>query len=135
MLVSIAYGRDIEAVVDTCIQLRRRGMHVFIGDNRGFARTLRGAKSKGIEIFADLLGFLPMEAIVTATKHGGEIIAMGGELGMIKPGCLADILLVDGDSAANDRIPQDKTRLLATIKDGKLHKKSWVSEQRRRLIA
>ena len=33
---------------------------------------------------------------------------MGNELGMIKPGYLADLLLVDGDPVANVRVLQDK---------------------------
>ena len=47
------------------------------------------------------LGFTPMEAIVSATKLGGEIMMQGGELGQIKDGYLADLLLVDGDPLSN----------------------------------
>ena len=54
--------------------------------------------------FVDLLGFSPMEAILAATKLGGEIMGMGDELGQIKPGYLADMLLVDGDPIANIRV-------------------------------
>ena len=69
-----------------------------------------------------MLGFSPMEAILAATKYGGEIMGMGNELGMIKEGYLADLLLVDGDPIADVRILQDKNRLLAIMKDGKFHK-------------
>ena len=41
---------------------------------------------------------------------------------MIKQGYLADLLLVDGDPAADVRILQDKTRILAIMKDGEFHK-------------
>ena len=47
---------------------------------------------------------------------------MGNELGMIREGFLADLLLVDGDPIADVRILQDKNRLLAIMKDGKFHK-------------
>ena len=55
-----------------------------------------------------MLGFSPMEAILAATKYGGEIMGMGDELGMIKEGYLADLLLVDGDPVADVRILQDQ---------------------------
>ena len=47
--------------------------------------------------FVELLGFTPMEAIVGATEWGGEIMGMGDELGQVREGYLADLLLVDGD--------------------------------------
>ena len=53
---------------------------------------------------------------------------MGNELGQIKEGYLADLLLVDGDPIANVRILQDKDRLLAIMKDGKFHKKPQMQE-------
>ena len=64
----------------------------------------------------------PMEAIQAATKYGGQIMGMGNELGMIREGYLADLLLVDGDPIADVRILQDQKRLLAIMKDGKFHK-------------
>ena len=59
---------------------------------------------------------------MAATKNGGQIMGMGDELGMIKEGFLADMLLVDGDPIANVRILQEQHRLLAIMKDGRFHK-------------
>ena len=59
-----------------------------------------------------------MEAIVAATKFGGEMMMMGGELGQVRTGYLADLLLVRGDPLADIRILQDKRRLLMVMKDG-----------------
>ena len=70
-----------------------------------------------------MVGMSPMEAIVAATGYGGQIMGMGDELGQIKEGYLADLLLVDGDPLADVRILQDKNRLLAIMKDGKFHKR------------
>ncbi len=133
--VTIAYERELEAAVETCRKMHRRGIRVLIGGDYGFAWTPQGTNAKDIETFVDLLGFSPMEAILAATKYGGEIMGMGSELGQIKPGYLADLLLVDGDPVANVRILQDKTRLLAIMKDGKFHKAPKMNEQRRRLTA
>jgi imidazolonepropionase-like amidohydrolase len=133
--LTIAYERELEAAVETCRKMRRRGIRVLPGGDYGFAWTPQGTNAKDLETFVELLGFSPMEAIISATKFGGQIMGMGDELGMIKPGYLADMLLVDGDPVANIRILQDKTRLLAIMKDGKFHKAPKMNEQRRRLIA
>jgi imidazolonepropionase-like amidohydrolase len=133
--VTIAYERELAAAVETCKNMHRRGIRVLIGGDYGFAWTPQGTNAKDLETFVDLLGFSPMEAIIAATRYGGQIMQMGDELGMIKPGYLADMLLVDGDPIANIRILQDKTRLLAIMKDGKFHKAPRMNEQRRRLTA
>ncbi len=59
---------------------------------------------------------------MAATKLGGEIMMMGNELGQIKEGYLADIILVDGNPLADVSILQDASRLLGIMKDGSFHK-------------
>ena len=63
-----------------------------------------------------------MEAITAATKLGGEIMMQGGELGQIKPGYLADLLVVDGNPITDIGILQDAQNFLAIMKDGTFHK-------------
>jgi imidazolonepropionase-like amidohydrolase len=60
-------------------------------------------------------------------------MGMGDELGQIKEGFLADLLLVDGDPIADVRILQDKNRLLAIMKDGVFHKDPRKGPARGRL--
>jgi imidazolonepropionase-like amidohydrolase len=48
---------------------------------------------------------------------------MGHELGQVREGFLADLLLVDGDPLADLRILEDRDRLLAIMKDGAFHKR------------
>jgi imidazolonepropionase-like amidohydrolase len=46
----------------------------------------------------------------------------GGELGQIREGYLADLVLLDGDPLANIAVLQDEARLLGVMKDGVFHK-------------
>ena len=46
----------------------------------------------------------------------------GHELGQVKEGFLADLLLVDGDPLANLAVLEDSQRLLGIMKDGAFHK-------------
>lgn len=133
--VTVLYERELEACIDTMKRMHRRGIRICIGGDYGFAWTPQGTNAKDIQTFVEVLGFTPMEAIQAATKYGGQIMGMGGEIGLIKEGYLADLLLVDGDPLADVRILQDRNRLLAIMKDGKFHKAPRMNESRRRLIA
>jgi imidazolonepropionase-like amidohydrolase len=59
---------------------------------------------------------------VAATRHGGEIMGKPGELGVVKAGALADLLLVDGDPLADITILQNREALRLIMKDGAVHK-------------
>jgi imidazolonepropionase-like amidohydrolase len=63
-----------------------------------------------------------MEALLSATKFGGQVMMRGHELGQVKQGFLADLLLVDGDPLADIALLQDKRRILAVMKDGEFHR-------------
>jgi imidazolonepropionase-like amidohydrolase len=81
-------------------------------------------------LFVDVLGFSPMETLVAATRHGGEIMGRPHELGQVKPGFLADLLLVDGDPLADIKCLQSQDALLAIMKDGRLHRAPAGKESR-----
>jgi imidazolonepropionase-like amidohydrolase len=63
-----------------------------------------------------------MESLLAATKLGGQIMMRGDELGQIREGHLADLLLVDGDPVASIAVLQDGARLLGVMKDSVFHK-------------
>jgi imidazolonepropionase-like amidohydrolase len=65
----------------------------------------------------------PLEILRSATLVGAEIIRMEGKLGVIEPGALADLLVVDGDPLQDLGLLQDQgTHLSLIMKDGWLHK-------------
>ncbi|HXS42310.1 MAG TPA: amidohydrolase family protein [Stellaceae bacterium] len=103
-------------------ELRRRGIRVLPGGDYGFPHNPIGRNARDLELFVTKLGFTPEEALMSATKWGGEIMGMGDELGLIEPGYLADLLLVDGDPVKDISILQDRAKLLMIMKDGAYHK-------------
>jgi imidazolonepropionase-like amidohydrolase len=103
-------------------RLHKRGIRLLPGGDYGFPTNPIGRNAHDIELFATLFGFSPAEALSAATKLGGEIMGMADELGLIKPGYLADLLLVDGDPLRDIALFQDPDRLLMIMKDGKYHK-------------
>jgi imidazolonepropionase-like amidohydrolase len=113
---------DLALTIECMIDLKKRGVRVLPGGDYGFMWNPHGRNARDLRFFVDLLGFTPMEAIVGATKWGGEIMGMGHELGQIKAGYVADLLVVDGDPLADLAILEDATRLAGIMKDGVFHK-------------
>src|SRR6185436_4048629 len=91
---------DLQSTIDCMKSLKARGVKVLPGGDYGFMWNPHGNNARDLTYFVELLGFTPMEAIVGATKWGGEIMGMGDELGLVRKGFLADLLLVDGDPLA-----------------------------------
>ncbi|HEV7933137.1 MAG TPA: amidohydrolase family protein [Actinomadura sp.] len=118
----VGYKRELEIAIEGLREMHRRGVRVLPGGDYGFAWTPHGTYARDLEHFVKLLGFTPMEAILSATKLGGEIMDRSGELGQIRSGYLADLLLVDGDPLADIGVLQDRDRLTAIMKDGRFHK-------------
>jgi len=118
MAESRGLGEEYRRGIQNMKLLKRRGVRVLPGGDYGFAWNRNGRNARDLEHFVTLLGFTPMEAIVAATRQGGEIMMRGHELGQIREGFLADILLVEGDPLQDIRVLQDAKRLIGIMKDG-----------------
>jgi imidazolonepropionase-like amidohydrolase len=133
--VKFALRRELETASEAMRALKQRGVRVLPGGDYGFAWNPIGRNARDLEHFVTLLGFTPLEAIVAATKLGGELMMQGDELGQVKEGFLADLLLVDGDPAKDVRLLQDRDRLLAIMKDGVFWKRPAAAAAARRIAA
>lgn len=69
-------------------------------------------------------GMTPMQAIVAATRMGAQCMSLGSEVGVLREGMLADMLVVDGDPLQDITILQDRARLRLILKDGEIIKNS-----------
>ncbi|MFN0039013.1 MAG: amidohydrolase family protein [Burkholderiales bacterium] len=132
---SMGIRRELDVACKNMKELKRRGVRVLPGGDYGFAWNPIGTNARDIEHFVNLLGFSPMDAILSATKLGGEIMMAGNEMGQIKSGYLADMILVDGNPVANVKLLQDASKLLMIMKDGQFHKEPRVEAQSQRQIA
>jgi len=112
--------RGIELGQKVIPEMRKRGIRVLPGGDYGFPYNPHGRNARDLEHFVNLFGFSPTEALVAATKQGGELVDW--DVGQIRRGYLADILLVEGDPTHDVRILQDRTNLAAIMKGGHFHK-------------
>ena len=118
----MGYFAELEAAIESMKAMRKRGIRILPGGDYGFAWTPHGTNAKDLEYFVRHVGMTTMEALLSATAWGGPVMRMGDQLGQLKEGWLADILLVDGDPLADITVLQKKERLLAVMKDGEFHR-------------
>ena len=55
-----------------------------------------------------------------ATVHGADLLGQADDLGVIEPGRLADLVVVDGDPLADISVLGEPANIKAVYKDGKL---------------
>jgi imidazolonepropionase-like amidohydrolase len=106
--------------------LKAAGVKVLIGGDYGFPFNPNGRNARDLAHFVEYYGFTPAEALVSATRLGGEL--MGLDVGEVREGFLADLLLVDGDPTQDVAILQDATRLAMIMKGGALYKAPATAE-------
>ena len=128
----MGYHRELEAAIESLKKMHKRGIRILPGGDYGFAWIEHGTNAKDLEYFVKYLGFTPMEALIAVTKLGGQIMMRGDELGCVKEGYLADLLLVDGDPLADITVLQDQSRILAVMKDGAFHKEPDIRDAQTR---
>jgi imidazolonepropionase-like amidohydrolase len=113
---------ELAATVDVMGTLKKRGVRVLPGGDYGFPFTPHGTYARDLALFVKVLGFTPMDTLVAATRLGGELMGRPGELGVVKAGALADLLLVDGDPLADIAVLQERSALRMIMKGGAWHK-------------
>lgn len=106
--------------IENMIELTKRGVRVLPGGDYGFAWNPIGTNARDMEHFVKLFGYSHLQAIKSATQYGGQLMKL--DVGLIKEGYLADILLVDGDPSKDVSLLQDEGNLVAIMKDGSFHK-------------
>lgn len=74
------------------------GAPIAMGTDKGTRLNFHesGNHVRELEIFIEL-GMTPMEAIVSATRRGAELLGLEDEFGTIEAGKLADVIVVDGN--------------------------------------
>jgi imidazolonepropionase-like amidohydrolase len=121
---AIAMGArgGLDAMIRLMPEMKRRGIRVLPGGDYGFPYNVIGHNARDLQIFVEQFGFTAAETLVAATRHGGELMDM--DVGEVKAGKLADLLLVEGDPLDDITILQDKHAIPIVMKDGAFHRKT-----------
>jgi imidazolonepropionase-like amidohydrolase len=112
----------LEGMIEIYPEIRKRGIRALIGGDYGFPNNPIGRNARDLQLFVEQLGYTPVEALVAATQYGGQLMGMGDELGLLRAGYLADLLVVKGDPTTDVTLLQDGDNLVHIIQAGKAHK-------------
>ncbi|TPT03766.1 MULTISPECIES: metal-dependent hydrolase family protein [Acinetobacter] len=118
----MGYKRELEVASETLSKMHKRGIRVLPGGDYGFAWMPHGTNAKDLEYLVKYVGMTPKEALISATKYGAELMMRPNDLGQIKEGFLADIILVDGNPIENLALLQNPEKILMVMKDGEIYK-------------
>lgn len=96
------------------------GVPLLTGSESGFALTPYGHwHTREIELFVEVLGLTPLQALNCATEQGAIAMRMPGELGVLKAGARADVLVVDGAPDHDVTVLSDPNNLKHVISRGR----------------
>jgi imidazolonepropionase-like amidohydrolase len=112
------YPVELTASIDGLGKLHANGVRLVAGGDFGHQWTRHGTYAAELASYVELLGFSPLEALVTATANAGPLV--GEQLGQVAPGFLADLVVFDGDPTADIRLLLDPDRIGAVVKGGQL---------------
>jgi imidazolonepropionase-like amidohydrolase len=97
-----------EASGERLARARKAGVKVATGSDAGFMLAHGTTNAREIELLVRG-GYSPLEALAAATSVGADLMEI--DAGRLKPGKLADIVLVKGDPLADIRILQQRENL------------------------
>ena len=101
---------------------RGRGISVMSGSDTGNASAFSHGRwhGKEAELLVKEVGMPPMEAIVANTSRNAWLMGLEGEVGVIAPGKLADIVIWNSDPLADITVLQRPSEISTIIKDGRV---------------
>ena len=81
-----------------------------------------GNYGRELAFYADIDGLSPADVLTWGTKNAGQLLVDPPErVGVVEPGALADLIVVDGDPLADPTLlARPQTALRAVIRDGAL---------------
>ena len=112
------HKETLEGGAESARKILKAGGRLGMGGDYGFAWNPHGDYARELSFFVNYVGFTPLETIKCATKTGGEILGRGQEIGTLEAGKLADVLVVDGDVAADISLLEKRERFIAVMQGG-----------------
>lgn len=116
-----AFKREVDAAQVGLAKAYRAGVRLIAGSESGWSPVPYGQwHAHEMQIFVDLLGLTPLEAIHCGTLAATTCLRrFGHEVGKLEAGRLADIIVVNGDPTHDIKVLQRKSLLDLVFKGGR----------------
>ena len=115
-----AMAADIEQALAVLPTANKAGVKLLCGDDYGAISLPHGRYADELEFYVKEAGIPALDVIRWATRNGADLLGRAHELGSVREGYLADLLVVDGDPLSEIAVLQDREKLLAIMKGGTL---------------
>jgi len=112
------HQETLDGGAESARRILRAGGRLGMGGDYGFGWNPHGDYARELTFFVKDVGLTSLEVITCATKTGAEIMGRSHEFGTLEPGKLADVLIVDGDVAADIALLEDRKKFIAVIQGG-----------------
>jgi imidazolonepropionase-like amidohydrolase len=116
----------LRAQLDQSFQMirnaRDRGIPILSGSDTGNGSAFHHGRwhGKEAELFVKEVGMTPVEAIAANTSRNAGLLGLAGELGVVAPGMLADIVIWNRDPVADITVLQSSDEIALIVKDGRI---------------
>jgi imidazolonepropionase-like amidohydrolase len=114
--------RHFDLLCELMHKARKLGIKLLVGTDTGNNTFMRYGElhAKELEIFVKYGGYSPLEAISAATRDNAFAVGLEGQAGVLEPGKLADLIVLDRDPLADITVLQGGKHLTRVIKDGRI---------------
>jgi len=100
----------------------KAGVKLLLGDDFGAIPLEHGEYADELDFYVNVAGIPPLDVLRWGTRNGAALMGRGHELGAVKAGALADLVVVDGDPLADIRVLRQSERIVAVLKGGRFEK-------------
>jgi imidazolonepropionase-like amidohydrolase len=115
-----AFKREVDAAQAGLTKAYKAGVPIIAGSETGWSPIPYGEwHAYEMQIFVDLFGFSPIEAIHSNTLAASQVLKRyRGKVGKLEPGRYADIIVINGNPTEDISVLQKKSRLDMVFKGG-----------------
>lgn len=110
------YRVELDAQIAAVKAFADAGVKIVAGGDFGHQWTKHGTYAAELQRYVDQCGLSPVAALHTGTRNFAGLLKM--DVGEIREGALADLVMVDGDPTEDIAVLQDPDRRRAVMKDG-----------------
>jgi len=113
-------GAQLDQSFQMIRNARDRGIPILSGSDTGNASAFHHGRwhGKEAELLVREVGMTPAEAIAANTSRNAGLLNLAGELGVVAPGMLADIVIWNRDPVADITVLQRPDEIALIVKDG-----------------
>jgi imidazolonepropionase-like amidohydrolase len=130
-LISL-FEREITDSIETMKKAHKAGVPLLCGSEAGFSMVPYGEwHYREMEVFVRYFGLSNLEAIQCATQNGAVALRKEGEVGVVAPGYLADLICVEGDPSQDVTILGETDRIKHVFVGGEMRDLSPLPPRKR----